>query len=45
MAEGLRKGDGEPAYEDIPIRFREFCDWSRPLRVPEEVLDNRSMVV
>ena len=36
--------DGEPAYEDIPIRFWEFCDWSRPLRVPEEVLDSNRLI-
>jgi len=36
--------DGEPAYEDIPIRFWEFCDWSRPLRIPEEVLDSNRLI-
>jgi hypothetical protein len=36
--------DGEPAYEDIPIRFWEFCDWSDPLTVPAEVLDSNKLI-
>jgi hypothetical protein len=36
--------DGEPAYEDIPVRFWEFCDWSDPLRVPAHVLDDDSLI-
>ncbi len=36
--------DGEPAYEDIAIRFWEVCDWSDPLRVPAEVLDSDKLI-
>lgn len=36
--------DGEPAYEDIPVRFWEYCDWSNPLRVPESVLDVNKLI-
>lgn len=36
--------DGEPAYEDIPIRFWELCDWSDPLTVPAEVLDSNYLI-
>ncbi len=36
--------DGEPAYEDIPVRFWEFCNWSEPLRVPANVLDSNKMI-
>jgi hypothetical protein len=31
--------DGEPAYEGIPVRFYDYCDWSKPLRVPDAVLN------
>lgn len=36
--------DGEPAYEDIPVKFWEYCDWSDPLRVPSSVLDSNKLV-
>jgi len=36
--------DGEPAYEDIPVTFWEFCNWSDPLRVPAGVLDSNKLV-
>ncbi len=36
--------DGEPAYEDIPVRFWEYLDWSDPMRVPEGVLDSSFLV-
>lgn len=36
--------DGEPAYEDIAIRFWEFLDWSDPQRVPDEVLDADGLI-
>jgi len=36
--------DGEPAYEDIPVKFWEFCDWTNPLRVPAEVLDSNKLI-
>jgi hypothetical protein len=36
--------DGEPAYEDIPVKFWEFCDWSDPLRVPANVLDSNKLI-
>ncbi len=36
--------DGEPAYEDIPLRFWEYCDWNSPLRVPAEVLDHNYLI-
>ncbi len=36
--------DGEPAYEDIAVRFWEFCDWSDPLRVPPAVLDSNKLI-
>jgi len=39
--------DGEPAYEDIPVRFWEFMDFDRPgrERVPEGVLSPEGKVV
>ncbi len=37
--------DAEPAYEDIAIRFWDYCDWSKPLRVPAEVLDANKIIV
>lgn len=36
--------DGEPAYEDIPVRFWEYCDWSTRLKVPEHVLDSNYLI-
>lgn len=36
--------EGEPAYEDIAIRFWEYCDWSDPLKVPAEVLDQDKLI-
>lgn len=36
--------DGEPAYEDIPVRFWEFCNWSDPLIVPAEILDSNNLI-
>ena len=36
--------DGEPAYEDIAIKFWEVLDWSDPLRVPETVLDEDLLI-
>lgn len=36
--------DGEPGYEDIAVKFWEFCDWSNPLRVPESVLDENRII-
>ncbi|MDX2284940.1 MAG: glycoside hydrolase family 140 protein [Bacteroidia bacterium] len=36
--------DGEPAYEDIAVRFWEYCDWSDPLRVPPQVLDSNKLI-
>lgn len=38
--------EGEPAYEDIPIAFWEFMDFSKPSehRVPEGVLDNNYLI-
>jgi hypothetical protein len=36
--------DGEPAYEDMAIRFWEYCDWTDPLRVPVEVLDKDKLI-
>ncbi|MBN2813886.1 MAG: glycoside hydrolase family 140 protein, partial [Bacteroidales bacterium] len=36
--------DGEPAYEDIAVRFWEYCDWSSPLKVPVHVLDSNYLV-
>jgi hypothetical protein len=37
--------DGEPAYEDIPIEFWKFCDWSTPLVVPAEFLNENKLLV
>lgn len=37
--------DGEPAYEDIPIRFWEYCDWSLPKTVPDEVLNQKGLIM
>ena len=36
--------DGEPAYENIPVKFWEYCDWSDSLRVPREVLDSNLLI-
>jgi hypothetical protein len=36
--------EGEPAYEDIPVAFWEFFDWSSPQRVPAGVLDDRGLI-
>jgi len=36
--------DSEPAYEDIPLRFWEYCDWSGPSIVPAEVLDQDKLI-
>lgn len=36
--------DGEPAYEDIPLRFWEYCDWNTPLKVPASVLDEHKLI-
>lgn len=36
--------DGEPAYEDIPIRFWELLDWSDSLKVPPNVLDPDGLI-
>ncbi len=36
--------DGEPAYEDIPLRFWEYCDWTDSLRVPARVLDSNRLI-
>ena len=30
--------EAEPAYEDMPLRFWEYIDWSDPRRVPDSVL-------
>jgi hypothetical protein len=31
--------EAEPAYEDIPVEFWKYLDWSNPLPVPENVLN------
>lgn len=31
--------DAEAAYEDIAVKFWDYCDWSTPLKVPAEVLN------
>lgn len=38
--------DGEPAYEDIPVVFWEFMDFSKPdrQRVPNGVLDEQGLI-
>lgn len=36
--------DGEPAYEDIAIRFWDYCNWSDPIRVPAEILDDNKLI-
>lgn len=36
--------DSEPAYEDIAIKFWEFCDWNNPMRVPTEVLNEDNLI-
>jgi hypothetical protein len=36
--------DGEPAYEDIPVKFWEYMNWSDFLRVPANVLDGDKLV-
>jgi len=36
--------DGEPAYEDIPLQFWKFCDWSKPNNVPPHVLDANNLI-
>ena len=37
--------DAEPAYEDIPIRFWDYCDWNSPLKVPANVLDKDHLII
>ncbi|MDQ8203384.1 DUF4038 domain-containing protein [Pelagicoccus sp. SDUM812003] len=37
--------DGEPAYEDIPVRFWNYLDFSTPTRAPEHVLDENGYIV
>jgi len=37
--------DGEPAYEDIPVRFWDYCNWSNPRRIPESFLDVDGIIV
>jgi len=36
--------DAEPAYEDIPIRFWEFIDWTGKERVPPHILDDKKLI-
>ena len=36
--------DGEPAYEDIQVKFWDYLDWGNPLRVPVHVLDNDLLI-
>ncbi|RMG56630.1 MAG: DUF4038 domain-containing protein [Bacteroidetes bacterium] len=37
--------NGEPAYEDIPVRFWDYLDWSDPQRTPAGVLDEDGLIV
>lgn len=37
--------DAEPPYEDIPIAFWEFIDWSLPEPVPPSILDESGLLV
>jgi hypothetical protein len=37
--------DAEPAYEDIAIEFWKYIDWSKPLIVPANVLDDDYLIV
>jgi len=36
--------DAEAAYEDIAIEFWKYCDWTTPLKVPADVLDNDRLI-
>ncbi len=36
--------DGEPAYEDISVKFWDYVNWSDPKKVPEKVLDADGLV-
>ena len=36
--------DAEPAYEDIPVAFWEFLDWTRRPPVPPHVLDEDGLI-
>jgi len=36
--------DGEPAYEDIPVRFWEYMDFSQQPPVPADVLDEQGVI-
>ncbi len=36
--------DGEPAYEDIPVKFWEYIDFNSPSKVPEGVLDKNGLI-
>ncbi len=36
--------DAEPPYEDIPIRFWDYIDWTGPQTVPPGVIDERGML-
>ena len=37
--------DVEPPYEDIPLRFWDYMDWSSAQRVPTGVVDHRGLLV
>ncbi|WP_052345612.1 glycoside hydrolase family 140 protein [Alkaliflexus imshenetskii] len=37
--------DGEPAYEEIALEFWNYVDWSSPLRVPQNVLNDDYIIV
>ncbi len=36
--------DGEPAYEDIAVKFWDYCDWSLPKRAPDSVMDDDFLI-
>ncbi len=36
--------EGEPAYEDIPLKFWEYMNWQDPMKVPEDVLDEHYII-
>lgn len=36
--------DGEPAYEDIAVKFWEYMDFSDPRRVPPSVLNEQGLI-
>lgn len=37
--------EGEPAYEDIPVKFWVHCDWSTSKKAPDSVFDKNGLLI